>query len=125
MWAADVGSRTGGPSSPACAAFLVLGAVVKYAVPGRRLKEAGIPTRRSCWAALLGVVGFFVVPVVGLSSASCWASTSPSCTGSDAPPPGRSTRHALKAVGLSILIELAAGLLAAATWLVGVAVTIR
>ena len=34
-----------------------------------------------------------------------------------------STRHALKAVGLSILIELAAGLLATFVWIAGVVLT--
>jgi hypothetical protein len=36
---------------------------------------------------------------------------------------GPATRHALKAVGLSILIELTASLLAIAAWIVGVMVT--
>jgi uncharacterized protein YqgC (DUF456 family) len=71
---------------------------------------------------VLGVVGFFVVPVVGVflgfvlgvylaellrlrSHAAAWPSTV----------------HALKAAGWSMLIELAAGLLMAAAWAVGVA----
>ena len=48
------------------------------------------------------------------SSASCWASTSPSGAGSAAPRAWPSTKEALRAVGVSILIELAAGVLAAA-----------
>jgi hypothetical protein len=34
-----------------------------------------------------------------------------------------STRSALRAVGVSLLIELAAGVLAAATWVTGVVIT--
>jgi hypothetical protein len=77
-----------------------------------------VPRRSIVIGALLGIVGFFVVPVVGLfvgfilgvygseqtqlgSHATAWPSTV----------------HALKAVGVAILIELAAGLLVAATWL--------
>jgi len=92
--------------------------VVKVVVPGRRLRDAGVPIGSIAGGAVLGIVGFFVVPVVGLilgfvlgvytaervrlgSHATAWPSTV----------------HALKAVGLSILIELAAGLLLAAAWL--------
>src|SRR6478672_5714039 len=99
--------------------LLVVGGVVKYALPGRGLRTAGVPSRTLIAGGLLGIVGFFVIPVVGLVVGfvlgvylselqrvgldSAWAST----------------RAALKAAGLSLLIELGAGLLAAATWLVG------
>jgi hypothetical protein len=104
-------------------AVLVVGTVVKYAVPGRRLKSSGIPASTTWFGIALGVVGFFVIPVVGLvigfvlgvylaehrrvGSAAAWPST----------------QQALRAVGVSILIELAAGILAALVWVVGVVVT--
>jgi uncharacterized protein YqgC (DUF456 family) len=92
--------------------------VVKYMIPGQRLRNAGVPVRSMAVGGLLGIVGFFVVPVIGLvlgfvvgvyaaerlrlgTHAAAWSSTV----------------HALKAVGLSILIELAAGLVVAAVWL--------
>lgn len=97
--------------------------IVKVAVPGRRLLDAGVPVGSIGFGAALGVVGFFVVPVVGLvlgfalgvyaaerlrigSHATAW----------------QSTVHVLKAIGLSILIELAAGLLLAGAWLGAVAI---
>ena len=40
--------------------------VVKYVVPGRRLRQAGIPNTSLVVGGLVGIVGFFVVPVVGL-----------------------------------------------------------
>ena len=46
--------------------LVALGVVVKYVVPGRRLKAAGVPTSTLLLGAALGVVGFFVIPVVGL-----------------------------------------------------------
>jgi uncharacterized protein YqgC (DUF456 family) len=92
-------------------------------VPTRRLKDAGIPKSTQWTGAVLGVVGFFVVPVVGLflgfvlgvyvaehrrvGAAAAWPST----------------RHALKAVGLSILIELVAALVATLVWVGGVVAT--
>ena len=95
--------------------------VVKYLVPGRRLRDAGVPRRSMVAGVVLAIVGFFVVPVAGLflgfplgvyleerrrlrAHAAAWASTT----------------HALRAVGLSIAIELAATLLAATAWLVAV-----
>lgn len=105
---------------------VVVGAsqVAKYLVPGRRMHAAGVPSRTLWLGAALGVVGFFVVPVVGLpvgfvagvylaerarvgTHAAAWTSTG----------------HALKAVGLSMAIELAAGLLVAVTWVAAVAAT--
>lgn len=98
-------------------AIVVIGTVVKYVLPGRRLRDSGVPTRSMLAGAALGIVGFFVVPVVGLflgfvlgiylaelsrlgSRTLAWPST----------------KQALAAVGWSILIELFTGLLAAAVW---------
>jgi uncharacterized protein YqgC (DUF456 family) len=100
---------------------IAAGALVKYLVPGRRLRDAGVPWRTLLAGAVLGVIGFFVVPVVGLplgfvlgvyvaelvrlgGQAEAW----------------QSTRRALGAVGLSILIELGVALLATAIWVTGV-----
>ena len=97
--------------------------MIKFLVPGRRLKASGVPTRTLLVGALLAFVGFFVVPVVGmllgfvlgvylaergrLGSKLAWPSTV----------------SALKAVGVSILIELVAAFLATVSWVVGVVVT--
>ena len=79
VWALEVGTTTAWAvvrRQPRCSSSSA--SVVKYLVPGRRLKAAGVPNRTLLVGALLGVVGFFVIPVVGCSSASCSASTSPS-----------------------------------------------
>jgi uncharacterized protein YqgC (DUF456 family) len=103
-------------------AIAFVGTVIKFAIPGKRLKAAGVPNRSLFFGGLLGLVGFFVIPVVGLvlgfilgiylseharlrTSSAAWAST----------------KHALKAAGLATLIELAAGLAVAATWVAGLA----
>ncbi|HJQ95743.1 MAG TPA: DUF456 domain-containing protein [Acidimicrobiia bacterium] len=99
-------------------ALLIFGQIGKYLVPGRRLREAGVPRRSLVIGGLLSIVGFFLIPVVGfivgfvvgvylserqrlISHQLAWPST----------------RKALSAAGLSILIELASGLLIAGTWL--------
>ena len=101
--------------------LLVTSQVVKYLVPGRRLRSAGVPWGSLAAGGVLAVVGFFVIPVVGVvvgfvggiygaerlrlrTHAAAWPSTV----------------QALRAVGLSVLIELAAGLLIATAWLAAV-----
>ena len=66
VWALDLRTGTGWAVFAVAALFIGLGAVVKYVVPGRRLKEVGIPTSTLVLGAVLGVIGFFVIPVVGL-----------------------------------------------------------
>jgi uncharacterized protein YqgC (DUF456 family) len=102
---------------------LALGFVIKYAVPHRRLKEAGVPRRTLALGVLLGIVGFFVIPVIGLFIGfvgGIWLAESNRLGRRQAWP---STKAALKATGLSILIELASGLLAAAGFIAGVVAT--
>lgn len=123
VWAVDLGTGRGWLVLATAAAFLVAGTVVKYAVPGRRLKDAGIPSATQWTGVAAGVVGFFVVPVVGLFLgfvAGVYLAERRRLGPKAAWP---STRASLRAVGLSILIELTAAVLAAGTWVVGVAVT--
>jgi uncharacterized protein YqgC (DUF456 family) len=98
--------------------------VVKYVVPGRRLQAVGVPTRSLVAGGVLAVVGFFVLPVVGLVVGFLlgvllaeWQRLG------DPGAARRSTWHAARAVGLGMLIELCAGLAAAAVWVVGVFAT--
>jgi len=97
------------------------GTAAKYAWPGRRLKQSGVPNWSIIAGGLLGIVGFFVVPVVGLPLGFVlgillaeWARQR------QLKPAWAATWHAVKAVGLSMLIELAAALIIAVTWVVGV-----
>ncbi len=66
VWAWEVGGTTAWAVFGVAAAVLVAGGVVKYLVPNRRLKDAGIPGSTQWVGAALGIVGFFVIPVVGL-----------------------------------------------------------
>jgi uncharacterized protein len=119
VWAAEARTTTGWLVFAAVTTLLVVGGIVKYAVPGRRLKAVGVPNRSLVAGGLLGIVGFFVIPVVGLVVgfvAGVYLAELHRLGRDGAWP---STRSALGAVGLSILIELAAGLLAAVTWLFG------
>jgi uncharacterized protein YqgC (DUF456 family) len=122
-WALDVGTATAWVVTAVGIGLLAAGSVVKYLVPGRRLQRAGVPTSTVLAGGALGVVGFFVVPVVGLPLGflggvylAQWHRL-----GRRAAWPA--TVRAVKAVGLGIAIELGFGILAAATWIAGVVLT--
>lgn len=96
--------------------------VVKYVVPGRQLQRAGVPNRTLVLGGVLAVVGFFVLPVIGIIIgfvAGVYLAERQRLGGHVAA--RTSTGHALRAVGMSILVELVAGMLIAAGW-VGVLV---
>jgi uncharacterized protein YqgC (DUF456 family) len=100
---------------------LAIGTVVKYALPGRRLRDAGVPWLTLATGGVLGVAGFFVIPVIGLPIgfvAGVYLAERLRLGGRG--PAWPSTRQAVAAVGLSMLIEFGAGLLATAIWLAGV-----
>jgi uncharacterized protein YqgC (DUF456 family) len=123
VWALEIGTSTAWVVFALCATLLVGGSVVKYLVPGRRLKASGVPTRTLVAGGLLAFVGFFVVPVVGMFIGfvlGVYAAERARVGAAGAWP---STVAALKAVGVSILIELVAAFLAVVTWAAGVAVT--
>lgn len=122
-WAVAVDESTGWALAAVAAAILLIGTAVKYVVPGRRMNAAGVPNSTLLLGAVLGVVGFFVIPVVGLPVgfvAGVYAAERRRVGG---PAARTTTVAALKAVGLSMLIELCAGLLAAATFVVGALAT--
>lgn len=102
----------------AAVAVILVGQFGKYLLPGRRMAAAGIPGRSLVVGGLAGIVGFFAIPLVGLPLGFVagiylaehlrlqeWTSAR------------HSTWVALRATGLSMLIELASVLLAGALWL--------
>jgi len=123
VWATEVGGRTAWTVAGVAVALLVVGAVVKYAVPGRRLKQSGVPTSTLLLGGAGAAVGFFVIPVVGLLVGFVAGIYLAERHRVGAAAAGPATVGALKAVGLGILIELVAGTLAAATWVVGLVLT--
>jgi uncharacterized protein YqgC (DUF456 family) len=95
------------------------GTVVKYLWPGRRLKSTGVPTSSLLAGGVLGLIGFFVVPVIGLVLGfvlGIWLAERARLGPAQAWP---ATKQALTAVGLSLLVELAAALAIAVIWVFG------
>jgi uncharacterized protein YqgC (DUF456 family) len=97
--------------------------VVKYAVPGRHLRNAGVPASSILLGAVLGIVGFFVVPVIGLPLGFVLGIYLAEHRRVGHTRARGTTVTALKAVGLSLLIELTAGLIAGAALFVGAITT--
>ena len=71
----------------------------------------------------MAIVGFFVVPVVGVFIGFVLGIYASEVQRVGARMAWPSTKAALRAVGVSTLIELTSTLLAAAVWIVGVTIT--
>ena len=119
VWAIVEGTVGGWIAFSIATLFLVISGVIKYTWPGKNLKSAGVATRSIVIGGLVAIIGFFVVPVIGLVLGfllGCFVSELQRTA--DSKQAWSATVHALKAVGLSMLVELAGGLLAFGVWLV-------
>ncbi|WP_406830452.1 DUF456 domain-containing protein [Pedococcus sp. KACC 23699] len=124
VWAVDTGSATGWGVFALCVLLYLAGMALQYALPGRRMRAAGVRSSTLLLAVLLAVVGFFVVPVVGAAIGFVGGIYLVELGHSrDRRVAWTSTRAALGAVFLSIGIELLAGLAIATTWFVTVLAT--
>jgi uncharacterized protein YqgC (DUF456 family) len=105
----------------AATVVLAIGFAAKYLVPGRSLKRSGVSNLTLFLGGVGAIIGFFVIPVVGLVLGFILGvflvELARQHDGSRA---WRSTKHALRAAGVSMLIELGTALLMTAIWIVGV-----
>jgi uncharacterized protein len=121
VWALVVGSTTAYTVLVLATLTIGLAQVVKILVPGRRLRAAGVPRASVLSGVVLAVVGFFLIPVVGLFLGfPLGVYLQERRRLGQHEPAWRSTHAALRAIGLSIAIELAATLVAATAWTVAV-----
>jgi len=124
IWALDTQSTGGWVILGVATTLAITGFLLQYLIPGRRMATAGVTTSSTLAGAALGVVGFFVIPVIGaflgFALGIYLAERVKLGTHATAWP---STRHALKAIMLSMGIELVTGLAIAGTWVIGVATT--
>ena len=120
VWAYVEGSTTSWVTFGIAAALYVAAEIIKYTWPVQRMRRADVRTSVLVLGAIAGIVGFFVIPVIGLligfvlgvfaaelsirgNVTRAWAST----------------WHALKGVALSVGVELTGALLATIAWVVG------
>ena len=96
---------------------------MKYVVPGRRLRDAGVPTATMLAGAVLGIIGFFVVPVVGLPLGFLLGVYLMQWHHLGRERAWPATWSAIKAIGLGMLIELTCATVAALVWVTGLLAT--
>ena len=121
VWAVVTGTQAAWLVFALCAVLLAGAAFVTWIITTKRTLAAGVPQSSLVLAGLAGIVGFFVVPVIGLLlffPAGLFAAEY--VRQRDAALARRSALVALKATGIGMLCELALALLAAAAWLVAV-----
>lgn len=121
VWAIVVGGPLGWVIFGIGVLFVALGMASSAVLTGKVMKERSIPGRSVVIGLLLGVVGFFVVPVVGLLLGfAVGLFLSEFARQKEFKPAVSSSVAALKATGLGILAEFGFASLAAGTWVAGV-----
>lgn len=121
VWAIVVHSIASWVTLGVVTAVVATTTAVKYLWPARRMRRAAVPTLTLLIGGVLGVIGFFLVPLFGLvigfvvgvylaeflrlrEHRRAWASTV----------------HAVKGVALSMGVELTGAFAAAAIWALAV-----
>jgi hypothetical protein len=66
VWGFTVGTATGWAVVGVATALMAVGQIAKYTIAGRGLRADGVPNRSLVVGGLVAIVGFFVVPVVGV-----------------------------------------------------------
>lgn len=124
VWAAIEGTGVAWAVAVFGVVATVVAQVAKYLLAGRHLKSAGVPNSTLVWGGLAGIVGFFVVPVVGLFLGFVLAVYLVELRRlRDQRRAWRATVAALQATGITILVELAGALVASGAWLAAVLFT--
>lgn len=122
-WAVVLGEPAGWVVLAVVAVCSALGMFLQYAVPGRRLKAVGVPTSTLLVGVLVGVVGFFVVPVIGLPLGFVLGVFLAESRRLGPGPARATTWHAVKAVALSMAIELSFALVSVTALVIGAVTT--
>lgn len=124
LWGAVVGGTVGWTVAIVAVVSVAVAGIVKYLIAGSHLKRAGVPGQTLLVGGVLGIIGMFVIPVVGLplgfiagvyltellrlrERSRAW----------------EASKSALHATGLTILIELAGVTIAMGAWVVGLLLT--
>lgn len=119
VWAVIVGGWAWAVFAVA-AVVLAVGEVVKYFLAGRTLRSGGIPNITIIVGGLVGIVGFFVVPVIGLFLGFIVGAAATELVRTrDGRAAWRGTVAAIKAAAITMGIELLAALIATGIWTSG------
>ena len=124
VWAVIENNITGWVTLGVATALLAVATLIKYTWPVKRMRAADVRTVSLVAGGVLGIVGFFVIPVVGLVIGFVLGVfLAELANRRDQRVAWTSTKHAVKGVALSVGVELAGALLATVAWATGVYVT--
>ncbi len=124
VWAVVENDVTAWVTLGVVAALLTVSMSIKYLWPMRRMRAADVGTWSLVVGAVLGIIGFFVIPVLGLVLGFVLGIyLTELAHRRDQRVAWTLTVHALKGVALSVGVELCGALLATAAWLAGVYLT--
>jgi uncharacterized protein YqgC (DUF456 family) len=123
VWAIVEGTSTAWAVAVAMIGVLAIGTYLKYRIPGRELQAQDVPASTWALAAIGGIVGFFVIPVVGapvglvlgvfVGERRRFGGTAPAWA---------STKRLVISIGKGMLLELAAAVVAIGIWVGAVVV---
>lgn len=120
-WALVLGDAVGWVVFGLGGALVVAGALASAVLTGRRLRHDRIPSRSVLAGAVAGVIGMFLIPVVGLMVGfAVGLLVAEYLRQHDLRLALRSSAAALKATGIGILVEFGLACAAGTTWVVGV-----
>ncbi|MDO5711054.1 MAG: DUF456 domain-containing protein [Micrococcales bacterium] len=100
-------------------ALAIAGWLLQYLIPGRRLRDAGVPNRSTLIGLVAGMIGFFLIPVLGLPLGFVAGVYLAELTRIGHERAWASTRSAVAAAMVSYGIELTTGLLIAGAFVFG------
>ena len=98
-------------------ALAIGGMVAGFVVPQRKVKEGGAPFSTTVWGVIGAVIGFFVIPIVGIVVGAVVGIllAERSRTG-DWGQAWASTKRALLGFGIGALVQMGAGVMMMAVW---------
>lgn len=121
VWAIATGTAAAWWVFAACAALLVSGATITWFITARHTRAAGVPGHSLIIAGIAGIIGFFVLPVIGLLVFfPLGLYLAEYARLRDPGTALASAKVALRATGLGMLAELGLALAAAGVWVVAV-----
>ncbi len=121
VWAFVIGTPTAWIVFAIVAVLIAAGMSAALVLTGRKLRQLSVPNSSVLVAGLLGVVGFFVIPVVGLPIGFVGGLyLAEHLRLHDAKDAWDSSWASIKAIGIGTAIELGLALLATVTFGIGV-----
>lgn len=124
LWATENQTALGWAVLAVAAIAIAVAWVGKYVLAGRGLKKAAVPNSSLVIGGLAGVVGFFAIPVIGLPLLFVVGIyVAEQIRLRDASLAWVSTKAALKATGITILVELAGAMVAVGVWVLAITTT--